>query len=110
MHEQEFRLALHQKLCEAADILLFHHNPCRMQGNTCLAGDPNPCCIRTRFKRWDLGDKRCRFIGERGCEFPNIECKVWLCSLAKDQASRECLSALQSLENIAKLYGLTNEQ
>lgn len=109
MNETEFRIACHARLCDLADLVLAYHNPCQARLGACLKGDPNPCCIRTRFKRFEA-DKRCMFIGENGCELPNIECKVWLCELALEQADPKALAALKALEDIAKLYGLTNEQ
>lgn len=110
MNETEFKLALHGKLCDLADLFLYHYNPCHIRGGACLAGDPNPCCVRTRFRRFDREDKRCQFITECGCSFPNIECKVWLCQVATEQADPDCLKALHSLDEIARIYRLTNER
>lgn len=108
--KNEFRLALHQKLCETADLLLLYHNPCWMRGGACLRGNPNPCCVRTRFKRWNPEDRECYWLGEHGCTFPNIECKAWLCEAALQEAPQELLAGLKALEDIAKRYELTNER
>lgn len=108
MNEIEFKIALHSRLCDMADLILHYYNPCDIRKGACRKADPNPCCVMTRFKRFD-DDRRCQFLGEGGCEFPNIECKVWLCEIATGAASQECLSALVMVENIAKAYRLTNE-
>lgn len=108
MTENEFKIALHDRLVAVADLLLFYHNPCQAKGGACLAGDPNPCCVRTRFKRWD-GTKPCEFIGpgDSGCQMPNLECKVWLCNLATENAGEDCAKAMRTLQALAEVYGLS---
>lgn len=113
MNKGEFHLALHQKLVETADLLLYYYNPCLMEhgGASCLRGEPIPCCSnRTRFKRDDPDDLKCRFLGLNGCEFINIECKIWLCEEAQEQAAPLLRFALGQLFEIAKAFGLTNER
>lgn len=109
MSDWEFKLAMHHKLNEMADLVLRHYDPCQMKngGAACLAGDPNPCCIRTRFKRWDSEDKRCYFLGEKGCTFLNLECKVWLCPIATEQAGQECVDALKAIQTLGKMFGVS---
>lgn len=108
MNDIEFRINLHSKLCSLADLVLLYYNPCKAVRGSCLKADPNPCCVRTRFKKMTASNE-CFFLGDDGCTFPNIECKVWLCSVSRKNASQECLTILSQIENIAKSYGLTNE-
>jgi len=108
--ETEFKLLLHQKLCDLADLFLYQFDPCKLtkNGQACLLGDPNPCCTRTRFKRED-GKPICKFMVDNKCQFENIECKTWFCPKVKEQGNPKCIKSLEALYVIAKLFELTND-
>lgn len=109
--DNEFRLALHARLVSTADLLLAQFNPCRIQDKKCLAGEY--CCVRTRFKRRNREDRRCYFLDPDGCTFTNIWCKTWFCHAVRalqDEPTVTCLTAMDALHQVAKLYGLTYER
>jgi hypothetical protein len=93
---------LNQKLIEITDIFIKKYNPCKINGNSCLAGKDNPCCKISRF------GSPCPFMQNGICKNPNLECKVWFCETAIKNMDKDCLEAFKSLENISKLYKLIN--
>jgi len=97
MTDLEFKIQLHNKLCELADLFLYHYAPCDIKAGKCKDGE-FPCCS-SRFNRKDTG--MCEFQGENGCWGENITCKVWLCDKAKE-VSPECREALEVIERLAK--------
>ena len=102
MTELEFLIQLHNRLTAVADLFLHYYDPCRMDGQACKAGAPNPCCKHTRFDRPDL--EHCPFLGPAGCEMPNLKCKLWLCATALEGADPKMVESLQALEVIMRLY------
>lgn len=98
--------AVEDILTELADALITKYNPCLREGNKCRAGSPIPCCNRTLYKRDDPSDVRCKYIGENGCEFPNLHCKIWMCKTAMKGMDPKCLQAFYLVESLAKLFGL----
>jgi hypothetical protein len=104
MTELEFKIIIHNKLCDIADTILMYYNPCQIKDGKCLL-DNFPCCTRTNNKRLD-GDIRCQFLGENGCTIRNLRCKTWLCETAIRKTNQECIEALKIIEQMMKLYGL----
>ena len=102
MTDLEFKIQLHNKLCELADLILYQYNPCQIRNGKCLDRD-FPCCS-SRFNRKDTG--KCMFLKEKGCGGDNVVCKVWLCDKA-EKTNEECTKALKIIEELAKLYGFT---
>ena len=115
MNEIEFQIRLNQLLCELAATILYYHDACGFVAGgdsknyvitDCHGGTmPARCCYRTRFARAD-GAPECQFLGDRGCKNENIECKLYLCDVARVRADPDCLRALAALEAVARLYGL----
>ena len=95
MHEKE------KVLVDFADFLMSHYNPCELQGSKCLVGDPNPCCMHTRFK----ADSLCPHMQNSKCTNPNLSCKCWFCQTALNNMNNECREAVYALEAIAKELG-----
>ena len=104
MNNIEFRLALHAHLCDLADTLMLKYNPCGAHDGVCRMGsNPIPCCVKTRFVRFDKGEY-CYYLGDDGCQVMNIHCKTWFCDRAS--VSPEMEEALEHIKGIARLYGL----
>src|SRR4030042_1389904 len=102
MLDIEFRLALHKQLCDVADTLMLKYNPCDAHDGRCRVGaNPIPCCVRTRFVRFD-GSEYCYYLGEDGCLMMNIHCKTWFCTEAEKYANAELLTAMRAIQVIAK--------
>ena len=109
MNNIEFKLALHARLCDLADILMLQYNPCRAADRACLMGkNPIPCCTHTRFKRFD-GSEFCYYLGDDGCQVMNIYCKTWFCEEAEKNLPHDFLVVMWHLKEIARIYGLIEE-
>ena len=100
MNDIEFKLALNERLCDLADLMLHQYNPCQQQNGACVAGDPNPCCSNTRF-----GRTGCPFWGGK-CKFRTIWCRNWLCEIAIRNTKPECVDVLKHVQEIGRIYGL----
>ena len=97
---------MYKLLFEIADRVMLLYDPCKLDGGRCLAGDPNPCCCnKTVYPRDDINDFRCRHYEDGKCLFPNLGCRIWLCSTAIRQADPKCIEVLTAIEVIAKVYG-----
>ena len=99
MNDTEFKIALNERLCDLAELVLYQYDPCKKEGSRCLVADPNPCCKYTRF-----GDKCPHWTGK--CNYRNIWCKYWLCNTAVKNTQPECVEVLKHIQEIGKLYGL----
>lgn len=111
MVDKEFEALLSKRLYDLADAILYYYNPCQIKGNKCIAGEIW-CCSATRFKPEVLptnGERpECRFRDSKGCTFPNITCKVWLCDQAR-KADEKCSELLGLIELIASMHELIQE-
>ena len=99
MDDLEFKIQLHNKLMELADLFLYKYNPCQIKDGGCTGGEAGNCCFGSRFRCKVAG--KCMFLGQNGCTAENIICKVWLCDQAK-QISPACVEALEIIEKLAK--------
>jgi hypothetical protein len=99
--ELDLKLFLNEKICEIADVLMNYYDCCHIQGTSCKAGDPNPCCNHTLY-----GGEKCPFGSTNKCNFTNCNCKLWLCNTAIETTDPKCIQALNILEFFAKLYDL----
>lgn len=107
MTELEFKILLHEKLCDLADLFLYYYKPCGIKNGKCLTGS-FPCCIGSRFTQ--NSNEKCHFLGLYGCKFKNVECKVYLCNKAFIKANVNCIKSLEAINTIAKIYVLTTEK
>lgn len=103
MTEPDLVLFLNQKLIEIAGAMMEFYSPCDLHGSSCRAGDPNPCCINSQFRKG-----LCPFW-MNGCEFKNCDCKLWICETAIKTTDPKCVEALILLEQFGRLYGLVRE-
>jgi len=100
MTDVEFKLALNERLCDLAELMLHQYNPCNQQDGGCVAGKPNPCCTNTRF-----GKTGCPFFDGK-CKVRLIWCKYWLCEIAIRNTKPECVEVLKHIQEIGKMYEL----
>jgi len=107
MNDIEFKLALNERLCDLADLMLHQYNPCQQQNGACVAGDPNPCCTYTRFNETGHADGCPHWNGK--CTYRNIWCKHWLCDTAVKNTKPECFEVLKRVQEIGKAFGLIGE-
>jgi hypothetical protein len=101
MTDIEFKIALNERLCDLAELILHQYNPCNQQNGSCVAGSPNPCCSHTRFSK-----EGCPFSISGRCKFRTIWCKYWLCEMAIRNTVTDCVDTLKNIEQIGKRYGL----
>jgi len=82
---------LYDFLCNAADIVLKKHNPCRFNVETgkCRVGRANGCCVD------------CPYLGETGCTAQSLACKLFLCSWIEDVSPE-----LNRIRDLASQAGL----
>lgn len=99
MKDYEFRIYLHRKLCDMADLLIYYYNPCGWECGHCKAN--KTCCHLHQLK---TGDGLCDFLDEGRCNLPNIKCKTWFCDQVSLPAPLQ--ESLNSLISIAKEYGM----
>ena len=99
MNDLELKMAINERLCDLADLMLHQYNPCKREGSACRVADPVPCCELTRF-----GTKCPHWTGK--CIFRNIWCKFWLCDTARNATDPKCAEVLFHIQEIAKLYDL----
>jgi hypothetical protein len=108
MKDFEFKILLNQRLCDFAEEVLYHYNPCKLvrSEHRCINSDDltrKVCC--TFFHR-SKGDP-CVFLGKEGnCSFRNVLCKISLCEKAIENADPMCMKTLKLIEDIAQLHGL----
>lgn len=95
-------------ILEFANLLNKHYNPCKMDGNSCLVGSPNPCCFNTRFTP-EEGSLNCPSLIENKCTNPNASCRIWLCETALKNLSKEGVAAFYSLQAVAIDYNLMHK-
>lgn len=95
-----------EELNNRIDALIRLYDPCCLCGHSCLVSEKNPCCFNTRFKREDPNDIRCLYLGENGCTYPNLECRIWFCDTAIKAMNPECLRGVIEIEAEAKRLGL----
>jgi hypothetical protein len=62
-----------------------------------------PCCNRTKYKRDDPQDTRCKYLNA-GCEYPNLHCKIWMCKTVMKMMDPKLLQAFYLIESLAKLF------
>jgi hypothetical protein len=98
MTDLEFKIQLHNKLMELADLFLYQYGPCQMKDGHCAGGEIGNCCFGSRFRCKTTG--KCVFLGDK-CWGENLTCKVWLCDRAKE-VRPECTEALSIIEKLAK--------
>lgn len=102
LRENELHAFLYQKLLEMGDAMMQFYDCCHIEGGTCKAG-PNPCCTHTQF-----GKGRCPFQrADGGCNFQNLDCKLWLCDTAVATTDPKCVEGLVLLQRFAQLFGLS---
>jgi len=100
MTEMEFVIQFHNKLMEVARLVTYYYNPCKIEGNSCLVDNPNPCCINSIF-----GKGVCPFMGE-GCEYRNLGCSVWFCKTSLEKMDEKCKKIFYGLEELGEIYNL----
>ena len=103
--ETEFKIQLHNKLCEVSDLLMFFYDPCHWENGKCKYGVTN-CCHHTYYERRDACGG-CIFLGEKGCTVKNLGCKIWFCNEAYDKLDGKYKRTLKALEIIARIYALS---
>jgi hypothetical protein len=94
---------LEQKLIEMADILMKKYNPCHLEKDSCIGGNPNPCCFNSQF-----GKGVCPYL-KGGCTNINCGCKLWICETAIKNTDPKCVEALRLLEKVAEIFGLDHD-
>jgi len=97
--ELDLKLFLNEKICEIADVFMTYYDCCHIDGASCKAGNPNPCCGHTMY-----GGEKCPF--GKICNFTNCNCKLWLCETALKTTDPMCIESLKALEQLAKIHGL----
>lgn len=106
MDQMDFRIILHNKLCEVADLFMRQYNPCQWWENKCIKGTPD-CCRNINYEQ--LKDaNNCLFLGRNGCSIETLGCKLWFCNEVFDAMPRELKLALKSLEIIARVHRLSS--
>ena len=103
MTEDELLAFLDHKLWEIGDALMKYYDPCNMHGSSCKAGDPNPCCVYTRFDK-----NLCPYL-DNGCKNPNAWCVLWICKTAIKTTDPRCIEALTLLEHFGNLYNIVGK-
>lgn len=107
MNETEFKIALNERLCDLAELFLYQYDPCRIRGGACLAGDPNPCCVYTRFNENGKAEGCPHWKGQ--CNYRNIWCRHWLCDTAVKSTKSECFEVIKRIQEIGRSFGLIGE-
>ena len=107
----EFKILLHQRLCQLINDILYYYNPCNIKDNSCtmspdITNDPIRCCFKTHYDR-SAEDRSCHFIEDGKCTYDNVFCKLFLCITAINKTDPKCVESLKALEVIAKLHDLT---
>ena len=102
MTSEEFSVWLSARLVEIGNELLVHFDPCAIQGSSCKAGDPNPCCMDSVY-----GPGPCQYLRD-GCTDPNPRptCKLWLCRTAIATTDPVCVETLALLEKVGLLFNI----
>ena len=104
MNEDDFIAFLERELFKIADAMVVYYDCCNIRGSSCKVGDPNPCCIRTRF-----GEGLCPYLTDNQCQNPNASCRLWLCKTAIATTDPKCVEGLTLLEHFGNLYGIVNK-
>ena len=104
MNEIELTILLNDKLKDMAMAMMTYYDCCGIKGSACKGGDPNPCCVNSRF-----GRGTCPFLKEGGCSFRNAACSLWLCESAIKTTDPKCVEGLKLLEQFGALYGLVRK-
>jgi hypothetical protein len=106
MKETEFKIQLHNKLSEVADLLMFYYQPCGLdKDGNCHNGNIKNCCHHTFYEKSEGG---CIFNSDNGCTIKNLGCKIWFCNEAYDKLPRKLKKTLRALEIIDRLYALSS--
>jgi hypothetical protein len=103
MTEEELKQFLDHKLWEIGDALMRYYDPCNMRVSSCKVGDPNPCCVYTRFRK-----ELCQYQ-DNGCQYPNAMCVLWLCKTAIQTTDPKCVEGLMMLEHFGNLFGIVGK-
>lgn len=103
MTDAEFKALVNQKLCDLADLLILHYDPCARRQGQCRRG--YSCC----YGRWYLPfnqEGRCPLLGDSGCTVRDASCKLWFCESVLRQADPKCIEAFYALEKVLKVFEL----
>jgi hypothetical protein len=106
MTDTEFKIHLHNKLCDVADLLMFYYDPCKLdKDGNCPGGTIGKCCYRTYYEKKDgMG---CIFLSDKHCTVRNFGCKIWFCFEAFDRFPRELKLVFKALEIIDRVFALS---
>jgi len=108
MIETDFKRHLHNKLCDIADLIMYQHNPCGLDGTGgCVKGQVKNCCHHTLYDVTKEGTTKCYFNSDKGCTIENLECKVQFCWEAFDKLDSKLKRLLKAIEMINRIYMLT---
>lgn len=109
MRETEFKIHLHNKLCEIANLIMYHYNPCGLDGNgNCVKGLIKDCCHHTVYDTKKDNQVQCLFHTETGCNTNNLGCKIWYCWESFDKLDKKVKRLLMAIEMINRIYMLTS--
>lgn len=89
---------LEKHLCEIADMILAHYDPCRITPDGCLDGKFECCTMSSHY-----GGVPCPHLKGK-CTYQNIKCKTGFCQRAAHEMDKDCYDALVALEDIARIY------
>lgn len=106
MTDTEFKIQLHNKLCDLADLFLYYYNPCGWEGNKCKGVER--CCSRGTPYEKHNGGEGCVFLSDEGCPIKNILCKLGLCFEVYDHIDSKFKRSFKALEIIARIYALSS--
>lgn len=109
MTETEFRILVNEKICDLADVLMLHYNPCQWQEGKCLRDrltGAEPVCCRSHHYQPFNAEGNCPMLGPDGCTVKRASCKLWFCETAIRTMDPAALTAFKILESIVKLYDL----
>jgi hypothetical protein len=110
MTDTEFRIQLNKKICEIADLFLYHYNPCKREPgkDICFKGKVSDCCEGKGCANPRVTDGLgCQFCGQAGCTIDNAGCRIYLCDIASQKTDHKCRWSMKALEIITRIYALS---
>jgi hypothetical protein len=109
MIETEFKIHLHNQLCQVVDLLLHYYNPCQwVNRQTCRKGNPD-CCNNYYYDVKKDGNS-CDFFSKNGCTIQTLGCKTWFCTQAFDQLQTKMKRTIKAVEIIGRIHALSSYQ
>lgn len=104
MTDAEFKVLLDQRICDLADVLMLHYNPCGVGNGKCRRG--YWCCYGRHWLPFNA-EGACPLLDESGCTVRRAGCKLWFCETVLREVDSRCVAAFRVLEGLLKLYELS---